>query len=146
MPEFLVITECVISHQDKYLMIQRPSHGHASGLLSFVGGKVEIDDYQNNQDMAKQAVKREVLEEVGIDLIDPVSYLTTAFFQDSKTKANILNILFYCDIKHSNLTIKASSLEVAGWWWMSHSEIIEQPNCPPWVFQYFEILHQVINH
>lgn len=75
MKNYLVIVECAIECQGKYLIIRRPEGKHAGGLLSFAGGKVEEQDEANGFDMLHALVRREILEELGLALIGKVEYL-----------------------------------------------------------------------
>ncbi len=42
MTKFIAVVECAIEYQGKFMIIERPQGGHAEGLLSFPGGKVEV--------------------------------------------------------------------------------------------------------
>lgn len=77
MHNYIVATECAIEYEGKFLIIERPKGGHAGGLLSFPGGKLETNDANNSDDVAKSAVRREIFEEVGLDLVDPINYVRT---------------------------------------------------------------------
>ncbi len=48
-----VITECAIEHNNKFLIITRPSGSHGQGLLSFPGDNIEISDTKNTSDVIK---------------------------------------------------------------------------------------------
>lgn len=76
MKGFIVATECAIEYQNKFLIIKRPQGVHAEGLLAFPGGKFELSDRESAGDVVKQAIKREVFEEVGLRLIDPIRICT----------------------------------------------------------------------
>ena len=64
-----------IEHNDKFLIIKRPQGVYVAGLLAFPGGKVEQIDEQNERDILRFAAKREVFEEVGLDLKDDLTYV-----------------------------------------------------------------------
>jgi 8-oxo-dGTP pyrophosphatase MutT (NUDIX family) len=65
MQRFVVVVECAIKLDDRYLLIKRPAGVHAAGLLAFPGGKVEYQDGIrdiNSHNILLHAVKREVFE------------------------------------------------------------------------------------
>ncbi|WP_261816656.1 8-oxo-dGTP diphosphatase MutT [Vibrio gallicus] len=49
------------SNQDQVFITKRPDHAHKGGFWEFPGGKVEF------QELAKDAIERELHEEVGIN-------------------------------------------------------------------------------
>lgn len=136
--DFIVATECAIEHDGKFLIIKRPQGVHASGLLSFPGGKFEASDAIGNEDAAKQAVKREVLEEVGLDLIDPINYVRTSCFPDDKNGKQVLDIIYHCKLEKTKIKVTPSKREVPEYYWLTHEEIINKPNCPTWLKSYMK--------
>lgn len=77
MKHYVIVVECAIECNGKYLIIRRPEGKHAGGLLSFAGGKVEEQDEINNFDILRAAVKREMLEELGLNLTGNIDYVTS---------------------------------------------------------------------
>jgi len=140
MHDFIVATECAIEHDGKFLIIKRPEGVHAGGLLSFPGGKFEVSDAIGNDDAAKQAVRREVLEEVGLDLIDPINYVRTSCFPDEKNNKQVLDIIYHCRLEKTNIAVIPSSREVSEYYWLSYEEIINAPNCPDWLKSYMQFI------
>lgn len=131
MKKYLVIVECAIECQGKYLIIRRPEGKHAGGLLSFAGGKVEEQDEANGFDMLRAAVKREILEELGLDLIEKVHYITSEFFVDS-SGIHSINNLFYYRYDEMPVVIPCES-EVPWFAWMTKEEINSAQNSPEWL-------------
>ena len=72
------------------------------GLLAFPGGKVEEIDEQNEWDILRFAAKREILEEVGLDLNDELKYITNNYFVDSHG-AHVIDSIFHCKIKKTGI-------------------------------------------
>jgi len=114
-------------------------------LLSFPGGKFESIDTDTDEDVIKTAVKREVLEEVGLDLIDPVKYVTSSFFQDTKTNQNVVNVVYYCKLEKTKVEVKANPREVPEYYWLTVDEILEKENCPPWLIKYLKGIKEIIH-
>ena len=57
------VIACVISHNSEFLVCQRPLSKRHGGLWEFPGGKVEPDETD------EAAAKRELLEELGVEMI-----------------------------------------------------------------------------
>ncbi|QLH35436.1 MAG: NUDIX hydrolase [Parachlamydiaceae bacterium] len=140
MDKFLVVVECAIEFKEKFLFIKRPKGVHAEGLLSFPGGKVESEDGKNNNDILLQAVKREVFEEVGLNLVDPIHFLTSSYFIDSHD-VKVLDVIFHCEIKNSTLEITPSRREVPEYYWLTVSEVLSHQDAPVWLKHYISLIH-----
>jgi 8-oxo-dGTP pyrophosphatase MutT (NUDIX family) len=131
MKKYLVIVECAIECQGKYLIIRRPEGKHAGGLLAFAGGKVEEQDEANGFDMLRAAVKREILEELGLDLVEKVDYITSEFFVDSSGIHSINNLFHY---KYDEMPVVMPCEREVPWFaWMTKDEINNAPNSPEWL-------------
>lgn len=139
MERFLVVVECAIEHNGKFLLIKRPSGVHAGGLLAFPGGKVEYKDGSEHLDILKHAAKREVLEEVGLNLIDPIHFVLSSYFRDSHEE-HVLDTIFHCKIEKSIIEIKHSIREVQEYFWLSPDEIFRHKNSPVWLKRYIRCI------
>lgn len=134
---YIAVVECAIEHNNKFLIIKRPEGVHAGGLLAFPGGKVEEHDGAPNENILVQAVIREVFEEVGLKLDDPIQYITSSYFTDKKGNGIIDNI-FHCKLNKTNVLINASKREVPEYYWLTYDEILEAKNSPEWLKRYVE--------
>ena len=131
MKQYLVIVECAIECQGKYLIIRRPEGKHAGGLLSFAGGKVEEQDEADSFDMLRAAVKREILEELGLTLSNKINYITSEYFVDSSGTCLINNLFHY---KYDVMpTVTPCEREVPWYGWMTKEEINNAQNSPEWL-------------
>lgn len=129
--KYLVIVECAIECQGKYLIIRRPECKRAGGLLSFAGGKVEEHDEANGFDMLRAAVRREILEELGLDLTNKIDYVTSEFFVDSPGTHAINNLFYY---KYNEMPLVVPSEREVPWFaWMTKDEINRAKNSPEWL-------------
>lgn len=137
--KFVVGAECAIEHEGKFLIIKRPPGKHAEGMLAFPGGGVEISDGADFDVLANTA-RREVFEEVGITITDPIKYVASDYFIDTKTNDPVIFVLFHCKIVTTKLELNISSREVAEYYWLSKSEIIVRDNCPEWLIKYLNLL------
>jgi 8-oxo-dGTP diphosphatase len=135
MPKFVAVVECAIEYQGKYLMIRRPEGVHAGNLLAMPGGMVEFSDGENEANILEHAVRREVFEEVGIQLIDPLLFVTSSYFIDSK-HAQVLDVIFYCKLEKSNPQVTPHAREVPEYHWMTTEEILAHDRSPVWLKRY----------
>lgn len=131
MKKYVVVVECAIECNDKYLIIRRPEGKHGGGLLSFAGGKVEEQDEVNSFDMLRAAVRREILEELGLELTGNLDYITSEYFVDSSGINSINNLFYY---KYDSIpTVIPCEREVPWFGWMSKEEIIAAENSAEWL-------------
>lgn len=137
MKNIILVVECIIEWQEKFLLIERPQGVHAGGLLAFPGGKVDPIDTQNNLQILETAVKREILEEVGLSLQSDPHYVMNSFFEDSKGNT-ILDVIFYARLDSKHADVLPSPREVVSFQWMNAKELKSANNCPPWVLTYLE--------
>ncbi|MGN6670354.1 MAG: NUDIX hydrolase [Candidatus Nucleicultricaceae bacterium] len=137
MKNIVLVVECILEWQEKFLVIERPQGVHAGGMLAFPGGKVEDVDAQTNTHVLETAVKREILEEVGLSLHQTPQYVMNSFFKDSRGNT-ILDVIFYARLEGSQPSILASPREVASFHWMTTEDLKAAPHCPSWVLTYLE--------
>jgi mutator protein MutT len=64
MTETINVLAAVIQRANKYLICKRPAHKRHGGLWEFPGGKLEEDEGW------LEAARRELLEELGLDVFD----------------------------------------------------------------------------
>lgn len=142
-PFYIVNVEAAIYHQDKWLIATRSTQEeHAGGTLALIGGKVETSTIEN--DVLEKTVKREVLEEVGIEIHDEMHYVKSSFFttQDGKP---VIDIVFLCKYKHGEAKVMDPN-ELSSVHWMTFEEIINNPLIPSWTKDSIEKANQVKNH
>lgn len=127
---FIVNVECAIWKKDKWLIVERSKkEEHAGGLLSLVGGKVDIEG--NTSDILERTVKREFLEEVGVKVKDTLDYvLSTSFVTDHGE--NVVDIVFLGEF-HSGEAFPKSPDEVERVLWLTSDEILHHPNAPTYL-------------
>lgn len=140
---YLNVVEVAIEHDGKFLIIKRPEGKHAGGLLAFPGGKVEEIDEQNEWDILRLAAKREILEEVGLDLKDDLKYITNNYFIDS-VGAHVIDTIFHCKIDKTYLKVNASAREVPEYYWLTEEEINHAPNSPEWLKKSVQYIRQTL--
>ncbi|WP_026690424.1 NUDIX domain-containing protein [Alteribacter aurantiacus] len=127
---FIVNVEGAIIKNGKWLIIERSKkEEHAGGLLSLVGGKVDIEG--NSLDVLERTVKREIIEEVGIEIKETVKYVhSTSFVTDNGD--NVIDIVFLCEHEFGEAFPKSVD-EVEQVLWLSAEEIFTHPNSPDYL-------------
>ena len=128
---YLNVVDCAIQYQNKFLMIKRPLGGYSGGNLCFPGGKVDEEDEIHGADFLRLAAKREVLEEVGLDLQDPIHYVTSNFFIVNDVP--IIGTVFHCLVQKTKIEVVPSKREVDTYHWMTGQEIKDADNSPIWL-------------
>ncbi|MFD2446886.1 NUDIX hydrolase [Bacillus sp. CGMCC 1.16607] len=124
---FIVNVEGAIRKNDKWLIIERSKkEEHAGGMLSLVGGKVDIEG--NTSDILERTVKREIFEEVGVKVKDKLHYVhSTTFVTDAGE--NVVDIVFLCE-HDSGEAFPKSPDEVEEVLWLTTEEILSHPTAP----------------
>jgi len=133
MHHYLKCVECAIEYNSKFLVIQIPQGKHTGGKLSFPGGKVDESDQKNQWDVLRSAAKREVFEELGLNLIHPLKYITSHYFVTDFDGSHGMLTLFHCKIDKTDLTIRPSPREVDDYFWLSADDIEQAPNTVGWL-------------
>jgi 8-oxo-dGTP diphosphatase len=127
---FIVNVEGAIWKNDKWLIIEKSKkEEHAGGLLSLVGGKIDIEG--NTSDILERTVKREILEEVGVEVKDQLEYVhSTSFVTD--TGVNVVDIVFLCEF-NSREAFPRILDEVERILWLTSDEIFSHPKAPSYL-------------
>lgn len=125
---FIVNVEVAIYRDGLWLIIKRPdSESHAAGMLSFVGGKVELTDPLS--DTLESAARREVLEEVG-GTVSELVYIQSTMFSTAMGNT-VIDIVFLCSVGADFRPIVTE--EAVSVMWLSPEQIASHPSSPPWL-------------
>lgn len=117
------------------MIVRSEKEAHAAGMLSMVGGIVEYSD--SAEDTLEAAVRREVMEEVGVTLSDRMDYLESKHFITDDGQ-RVLDIVFIAD--HASGEPRAISAdEVESVEWMTLDEIRSHTKVPPWILKSMEL-------
>ncbi|MGD6834856.1 NUDIX hydrolase [Sutcliffiella halmapala] len=123
---FVVNVEGAIHRNGKWLLILRSEkEEHAGGELSLVGGKCELEGFSS--DILERTLIREIIEEVGCEVIDLKYVNSSSFVTDSGM--NVIDIVFLCHHK-SGEPYPKSREEVDDVIWMTTSEILVNKELP----------------
>ena len=133
---YIVNVEGVIVKQGRYLMVVRgEQESHAPGVLTFPGGKVE--GAGNADDVLEETLRREIREEVGIEVHDDMAYLESKAFVAADGEP-VVDVVFLCRYRSGEPTVGDPG-EVAAVRWMTAEEILAYPKTPPWTRQSIEL-------
>jgi 8-oxo-dGTP diphosphatase len=124
---YIVNVEGAVVKGNQYLMIVRGEEEYAPGGLNFPGGKVEGGE--NLDSILEETLRREILEEVGLELYDEMHYVRSSAFVAEGDP--VVDVVFLCRWK-SGEAFAADPAEVAAVHWMTAAEAIAHPETPPW--------------
>ena len=137
---FIVNVEGAINKNEKWLLIRRSKkEEHAGGLLSLVGGKVEVDG--TSTDVLEKTLKREIFEEVGIE-VSNLKYVNSSFFV-TDSGLNVIDIVFQCDYESGEAYAKCLD-EVDDVCWMSTEEILHNSEIPIYLKENIKLAEKLI--
>ncbi len=133
-PLFIVNVEGVVRHGERYLLaVRSDQEAHAPGTLALPGGKVEFSDAV--QDTLEAALKREILEETGVRVDNPV-YLESKWF-NSDDGEPVVDIVFLCTYAGGDVEIGDLN-EISEVMWLTAAEVAAHPKAPVWTVQSIE--------
>ena len=123
---FVVNVEGAVEKEGRYLMIVRAANAaHAPGALSFPGGKVEVADAP--ADALEATLRREIREEVGVEVEDEMRYVESHRFETDYGK-QVIGVTFLC--RYRSGIPSADPAEVQAVRWMTPEQILR--DAPPW--------------
>lgn len=134
-PRYVVNVEAAVHRDGEYLLAERSAtEDHAAGALSLIGGTVEASGEPDRP--LERTVRREVREEVGLEVTDLRYVTNSAFLADDAT--SVVNVVFRA--VHERGTARAREpVEVAAVHWLSLEEIVEAEAVPEFTCEYVEL-------
>jgi 2-amino-4-hydroxy-6-hydroxymethyldihydropteridine diphosphokinase len=131
----IVNIEGAIWRDGRYLTAVRGhEETHAAGLLGFVGGKVE---FEPGDDVFENTLRREIREEVNLEVTDIIYVNSRLFMADDGVP--VINVLFLCRYAGGVVEIQDPG-EVAAADWQTPAEITANPQTPPWIQDYVQLV------
>lgn len=140
-PWFVVSVTGMIRRRRQYLTVVRSrDDAHAAGALSFPGGRIEsdIDDLErsSSQDVLESTLRREIWEEVRLEVAD-ISYLQSrAFVRDDGHP--VVNVVFTCRHRSGRPRVDSTG-EITDCQWLLPEEIVEHEACRQWLREMVEV-------
>lgn len=137
---FIVNVEGAIYKNAKWLLIRRSEkEEHSGGGLSLVGGKVEKDEIKTN--ILEETLKREVAEEVGIEVLN-LRYVNSSLFE-TDTGLTVIDIVFLCEHQSGEPYAKCRD-EVSDVFWMSTQEILDEADIPVYLKENIKLADKIL--
>ncbi len=132
-----------IYRDHKWLMIKRSEkEEYAPGAIAMVGGKVENEGEEYS--ILENTLRREVMEEVGIELGEDIKYVDSIGFI-SKKWGPVVDVIFLCSFENGE-PYCASPNEVAEIYWMTTEEVLMDEEIPQWVKYCIKKAHKLKLH
>lgn len=124
---FVINVEGAVFRGNRWLFIKRSmKEEHAGGQLSLVGGTVDHEGFSS--DILERTLRRELFEEVGIEVKEEIQYVrNTSFVTDSGTQ--VVDIVFLCEIEKGDPYPKSLD-EVDEVLWLTTEEILSLEDTP----------------
>lgn len=139
---FIVNVEAAIFKDHQWLIIKRSEkEENAGGLLSLVGGKVENED--SSPDVLETTVKREVFEEVGVEVKENLKYVHSTSFQTDSGRS-VVNVVFLCEYASGEPYAKSRD-EVTEVSWMTTSKILNDLHSPAYLKESIKQAESLVN-
>jgi 8-oxo-dGTP diphosphatase len=131
--EVYAVTVCVlIQRGDTWLLVVRaPDVTYASNMIGMIGGHVEVT--RPLADVLEATARREVTEEVGLDLSQvTLRYLESEFFITDRGERQITVTFTAQALSGIEPYVNAADeLVEVGWWTLADLEA--DPRCPSWL-------------
>lgn len=126
----VVVNSVIVNKESKVLIAQR-SHeeSHEGGKWSIPGGKVE--SMGEEHDVLLKNIKKEILEEVGIEIFDDIALVHDNTFTRSNGD-DVLALVFLCKHKSGKVKPLEDTVDVK---WISKNEL-DNYKFPPNVKEY----------
>lgn len=126
---YVINVQGAIYKDDTFLIIKRGAgESYMPGILALPGGKIEPEDEASTEDVLLTTVRREIMEEVNVQVTDERVIASSYFLADD---VPVLNVLFLC--RYAGGAPKATDPdEVGAIYWMTHEEAIAHPDCKEW--------------
>jgi 8-oxo-dGTP diphosphatase len=135
---YIVNVEGAVTKGGRYLMVVRGEEEYAPGGLNFPGGKVE--GAKAADDVLEETLRREIAEEVGLEVEDEMAYLRSSAFLAERDV--VVDVVFLCRWK-SGQARAVDTGEVAAVRWMTPAEAMAHPEAPPWTRLSLELAEEV---
>jgi 8-oxo-dGTP diphosphatase len=138
---FIVNVEGAIYQNGNWLLIRRSEkEEHAAGTLSLVGGKCEIEG--TSTDILERTLKREIFEEVGIE-VSNLRYVNSSSFV-ANSGQNVIDIVFLCQHKYGEPYVKSTE-EVDEVLWMTTSQILDHSELSYFLKDNIKLAHKLLS-
>lgn len=131
--EAYAVTVCVLIQRDDtwLLVVRAPDVSYAPNKIGMIGGHVEVTHPE--ADVLEATARREVAEEVGLDLAGvSLSYLESEFFMTEGGERQVtVTFTALAPPEFEPFVNAPNELTEVGWWTLGDLEA--DPRCPSWL-------------
>jgi 8-oxo-dGTP diphosphatase len=131
--EVYAVTVCVLIQRDDtwLLVVRAPKVAYAPNMIGMIGGHVDVTRPQ--ADVLEATARREVAEEVGLDLSElRLRYLESEFFlTDAGERQITVTFTVQAPAEIEPYVNAPDELVELGWWTLDDLEA--DPRCPSWL-------------
>jgi 8-oxo-dGTP pyrophosphatase MutT (NUDIX family) len=129
-PWYIANVEVVVFHEGRYLAITRAATEEiGAGEVSFPGGKVDLEIPA--ADILEDTARREVLEETGLVLTDPVLYVESHTF--GTLERPVLDVVMLARTDDDAMVTATDEVEQAEW--LTFDDMQSHPLVQPWTME-----------
>lgn len=131
---YVVNCEAAVYRDGEYLLAERAAtEDHAAGMLSLIGGKLEAGG--GEPDALRETVRRELREEVGVEVGELVFVTSSTFVSD--TDNLVVNVVFLAEYADGTPEPREPE-EVASVHWAAPEEFAAFDSLPEFTRGYLE--------
>ncbi len=138
MPLHVIAVTAIVKKGNKYLLAKRSANDdQAPGAWSIPGGKVEKKEGERR---LEETLKKEVMEEVGLEIKDEVKLV----YNDSFIRSSgdfVVMLTFLCDYKKGVAKPLEDQEEIR---WLTLDEVLRMKDLPDYTRKRFEALSEYI--
>jgi 8-oxo-dGTP pyrophosphatase MutT (NUDIX family) len=129
---YVVNVEVFLRRNNRWLLIERGAgESNAPGMLAGVGGQVDVTE--PTADVLEETGRREVAEEIGVDLTGvPMRYVHSTFFV-ADDGLHVINVVFAAALPVDAHPVITDPAEVADILFLPAADLAGDPRCPQWL-------------
>lgn len=125
---YIVNVEGIVVRDGRFLLgVRSEAEEHAPGTLAPPGGKVEGGAAAH---ILEETARREVREEVGVEVADEITYLGSSLFVTA-AGVPVVNVVMLCRYRAGTAAPVAAD-EFSSVAWLTAAEVAAHPLAPPW--------------
>lgn len=114
----VIVNSVIVNDEGKVLIAQRSlNEGHEGGKWSIPGGKIESEGEEH--DVLLKNIKKEILEEVGVEIFDDIILVHDNTFTRSNGD-DVLALVFVCKYKSGEAKPLEDTVDVK---WITKEEV-----------------------
>jgi 8-oxo-dGTP diphosphatase len=134
----IVAVKAWVKKGDKYLLARRGMNEvHMPGIWSIPGGKV--DECGETVNTLQDTIKREVQEEVGIEITEEIDLVFNNTFKRSDG-ASVVGLTFLCHWKSGEATPLEDTSEIG---WFTLNELLGMEEVEDFLKREIKMLHEI---